>query len=221
MKAAIKFMKVGSAAFMSHLDLQRTMLRGLRSAGFTPSYSEGFNPHPKISLALPLPLGMESLCEYLEVTLEDGPHVSVDRLNRALPDGIIAVSAETEAAGSARKSLASRVARARYDIAAPMPPAPGPAKLIERYLAQGHIFIEKENRKKGRTDTVDIRPMILSFAAERKIADRARYVCTLSAAAGAALSPLALIRSFYSYCGMPDIRDSEFLITRTAIEFAR
>jgi radical SAM-linked protein len=215
-------MKIGGAAFMSHLDLQRALLRGLRSAGYSPVYSEGFNPHPKISLALPLPLGMESLCEYLEAMLKDGTSVSVDELNRVLPEGIVAIGAETmpDAGPTPRRSLASRVSGARYDIAAPMPRGIDAPALIDEFMAQGRILIEKENRKKGRTDTVDIRPMIQSFTSERKVGDRARYACALTASAGAVLSPLNLIKSFYAYCGMPEAGGAEFVITRTAIEFS-
>jgi radical SAM-linked protein len=210
-------MKMGRAAFMSHLDLQRALLRGLRSSGFTPAYSSGFNPHPKLSLALPLPLGFESLCEYLEVTLQDGPPVSMDGLNRALSEGIVVLRADMYDDGAApRKSLASQVDGAAYDVVAPAPPCPDVAERITEYLSQERILTEKENRKKDRTDIVDIRPMIRSFTSERKVGDRARYICTLSASAGAVLNPLTLLRSFYSFCG-GDFDPAEARVVRTGI----
>jgi radical SAM-linked protein len=203
---------------MSHLDLQRAMLRGLRSAGVNPAYSSGFNPHPKMSLALPLSLGFESLCEYLEVTTEKTFSASADELNRTLPDGVVVIGTDEIADRGA--SAASRVRYAEYDIIAPYPSCGSIADHIGRYLAQEHIIAEKENRKKGRTDEIDLKPMINEFTTERNVGDRARYICTLSAYAGAVLNPLLLMRSFYGFCGMPAIKDDEVTVARTKIIFA-
>jgi hypothetical protein len=113
--------------------------------------------------------------------------------------------------------MASRVRYAEYDIAAPaLPSGVAAATAIADYLAQKHLIIEKENRKKHRTDSVDIRPLIASFAAERNLTGRARYTCVLSASAGAALNPLALITSFYAFCG-EETDPAEVTITRTKI----
>ncbi|MDR1042751.1 MAG: TIGR03936 family radical SAM-associated protein [Clostridiales Family XIII bacterium] len=221
MRTLITFMKTGRAACMSHLDLQRAMLRGLRSAGVRPVYSSGFNPHPKLSLALPLSLGFESLCEYLEVTTEKPFSVSAGELDRTLPDGVVVVSIGEIAERGA--SVASRVRYAGYDIVAPNPDGVGEgvAEHIGRYLAQERIIAAKENRKKGRTDEIDIKPMIKELVPERKVGERAHYACTLSAHAGAVLNPLLLMKSFYGFCGMPAVNDDEFTVTRTKIILAK
>jgi radical SAM-linked protein len=213
-------MKVGRAACISHLDLQRALLRGLRSSGNMPAYSAGFNPHPKLSLALPLPLGFESLCEYLEVTLKDGPPISVDELNRVLPEGLVVTGADARQDGdpASRKPLASRIGYAEYDIVLSAAPRADDGERIGEYLAQERIFTEKTNRKKGGTDIVDIRPMIRSFTSQRKAGDRARYACTLSASTGAVLNPLTLIRSFYAFCGVEtDFADAAIVRTNILI----
>jgi radical SAM-linked protein len=54
-------------------------------------HSEGFNPHPLLSIVLPLSLGQESVCEFLDVTFEDevGSFLRLpERLNPYLPNGI-------------------------------------------------------------------------------------------------------------------------------------
>ncbi|MDR1292598.1 MAG: TIGR03936 family radical SAM-associated protein [Clostridiales Family XIII bacterium] len=219
MRTLITFMKTGRAACMSHLDLQRAMLRGLRSAGVRPVYSAGFNPHPKLSLALPLSLGFESLCEYLEVTTASPFSASIEELNRALPDGVVVAGVGMVAERSA--SVASLVRYAEYDIVAPNPPCGSIAEQIDSYLAQERIVAEKENRKKARTDEIDIKPMIKGFVSERRVGERARYACTLSAHAGAVLNPLLLMRSFYGFCGAPAVNDDEFIVTRTKIILAK
>lgn len=65
----IRFTKVGSLQFISHLDLCRTMKSALIRAKAPLWYSEGFNPHPRMTFALPLSIGTESVNELLDVKL--------------------------------------------------------------------------------------------------------------------------------------------------------
>lgn len=65
-----KFRKVGDLQYISHLDLQKTIGRVLIRAKAPLWYSKGFNPHPKLIFALPLSVGAESECEYLDVRIE-------------------------------------------------------------------------------------------------------------------------------------------------------
>ncbi len=64
------FKKMGMSRYVSHLDLMRAMTRTLRRARVPLWYTEGFNPHPYITFALPLSLGMESLCESMDMRIE-------------------------------------------------------------------------------------------------------------------------------------------------------
>lgn len=65
-----KFRKIGDLQYISHLDLQKTMGRVLIRAKAPLWYSKGFNPHPKLIFALPLSVGAQSKCEYLDVRVE-------------------------------------------------------------------------------------------------------------------------------------------------------
>lgn len=65
----IKFKKYGSLIYISHLDLARTMQRIMVRSGIDIWYSEGFNPQPKIVFAVPLPVGVESECEYMDIKI--------------------------------------------------------------------------------------------------------------------------------------------------------
>lgn len=86
----IFFRKGGPSRYMSHLDLTRTMTRVMRRADIPLWYTEGFNPHPFMTFALPLSLGTTGLYEILDIRLvEDMPLEEVaQRLNRCLPEGI-------------------------------------------------------------------------------------------------------------------------------------
>lgn len=89
----LRFSKTGRAAYLSHLDLMRCMQRAFLRADLPLKYSEGFNPHPLISILLPLPLGEESLCELMDFRLRSAvrPRLLTQELNRALPEGIRAL----------------------------------------------------------------------------------------------------------------------------------
>ena len=65
-----EFRKVGNLQFISHLDLQKAMAKVLVRAKAPLWYSKGFNPHPKLIFALPLSVGAQSECEYLDVRVE-------------------------------------------------------------------------------------------------------------------------------------------------------
>ena len=84
------FEKRGNIRYISHLDLMRTMTRAIRRSGIPLWYTEGFNPHPYMTFALPLSLGMESLCESMDIRIEDDtPEEEIlAALQSAMPRGI-------------------------------------------------------------------------------------------------------------------------------------
>ena len=65
----IRFTKTGDLMYISHLDLSRTMQRIIVRSGVDIWYSEGFNPQPRIVFALPLPVGVESECELMDIKI--------------------------------------------------------------------------------------------------------------------------------------------------------
>ena len=87
----IVFEKKGQAVWISHLDLMRLFQRAFKRAGLPLTHTQGFNPRPSVSIALPLSVGVESSCELLDFEL-DGDDVPCDeirqRLNENLVEGI-------------------------------------------------------------------------------------------------------------------------------------
>ena len=94
-KCRIRFEKTGRAKYISHLDLMRTFQHAFIRSGIKIKHTEGFNPHPYISMALPLQLGCESVCEVLDIQIEDDMSQKTlpEKLNPWLPEGIRAISA--------------------------------------------------------------------------------------------------------------------------------
>ena len=89
-KLRLRFEKTGRAIYISHLDLMHTMQRAFSRAGYELKYSEGFNPHPQISIALPLSVGAASLCEIMDFRLKTEIDLALlpKRLSQVLPEGI-------------------------------------------------------------------------------------------------------------------------------------
>ena len=81
-KIRFKFSKVGEYKYFSHLDIINILLRALRRAQIRVRYSEGFNPKPRIAFNPPIPLGIESIAEYADVTVLD--NTTVDKFLSAL-----------------------------------------------------------------------------------------------------------------------------------------
>lgn len=96
----VRFTKVGSLQFISHLDLNRTMKTVMIRAGIPIKYSEGFNPHPKMVFALPLSIGTESVCELLDfkITVPMEEAELMQRLNHAFPPEMRVLAAYTPTA---------------------------------------------------------------------------------------------------------------------------
>lgn len=91
LKLRMRFAKTGRAVYISHLDLMHTFQRVFLRADYRLKHSEGFNPHPVISIAVPLSVGHGSVCEIMDFTLvqdeADLTQLKTD-LNRNLPEGI-------------------------------------------------------------------------------------------------------------------------------------
>ena len=91
----IVFTKEANARFISHLDLVRCFTRIFSRADIPVSHTQGFNPHPYLTFALPLSLGQSSDCEFMDIRIEgdmtDGE--VMDRLNAVLPEGVKILSA--------------------------------------------------------------------------------------------------------------------------------
>ena len=84
------FEKTGTAVWISHLDLMRLFQRAFARANLPLKHTQGFNPRPSVSIALPLSVGLESVCELLDFEVEGNftPEEITKRLNETLIDGV-------------------------------------------------------------------------------------------------------------------------------------
>jgi radical SAM-linked protein len=158
MRLIVKFEKTGPAAMTSHLDLQRNMQRALRRSALPVRYSQGFNPHTLLSFVTALPLGYESLCEVMDVDLDEAVPAleALERLNAALPAGLRALAARVVADGF--PTLSAKCDSAAYHVTFSEPHG-GAA---DRFLSQESVVVQKKS--KSGMKAVDIRPMVYRLA---------------------------------------------------------
>ncbi len=80
----LRFCKQGRLKYISHLDINRALSRAFRRADIPLWFTEGYNPHAYMSFSLPLSLGVESLCEYVDIRLVD--EISNDEIKKRMND---------------------------------------------------------------------------------------------------------------------------------------
>ena len=155
------FEKCGRAKYISHLDLNRCMLRIFRRSGLPIWYTEGFNPHPYYSFALALSLGFESSCEILDFNLtEDISYDEIrDKLNAVMPEGMRIISVAEQ------KQKITAITEAEYSFSLVTEDVEKLYADIQSLLAQPEILIEKKTKKGMKT--VDIKPSIKVMSCEK------------------------------------------------------
>ena len=164
----LKFTKTGRAKFISHLDLSHTIQRAFFRAGLKMRHSQGFNPHPIMSIAIPLSVGHESICELMDYSPADNvPFEEIpDRLNPAMPEGIEVISAYVPERKFRDIAYMKVCGRLTYAPETDCEVAAG--ELCGLFSGGGPVSVEKKS-KKGMTET-DILPLIreISFLPEER-----------------------------------------------------
>ena len=162
-KQRMRFSKTGRAIYISHLDLMATMQRAFSRAGSRLKYSEGFNPRPQISIALPLSVGTASVCELMDFQLleEVGITNLPERLNATMPEGIRVLEIYEPTRKNAELKWLAVEGVFEYDERRVDIMQEG----LSDFFARPAIVIEKKT-KRGLGET-DIRPAIreIAFAA--------------------------------------------------------
>ncbi len=146
------FEKKGRAKYISHLDLNRFMMRVFRRSGLPIWYTEGYNPHPYLNFALALSLGFESEYEIMDFSLTEGVSFGKIKksLNDILPEGIKILYVMTP------QHNIKDIAKSEYSVEYI---TDFPSELcgeIQKFLGSSEITVEKKT-KKG-VKSIDIKP---------------------------------------------------------------
>ena len=197
-KYILKFTKEGYFKYTSHLDLLRFFKRTFKRHDIRLSYSQGFNPHPKLGFAQPLSLGYSSIYEILEFeTQEDMKEDEIlTKLTSAMPEGLnILICKRYELPG---KSLAALTVSADYSICIPVSDSfteKDMNKAVEDFLNMDEIIVKKKQKKKKELVDVDISQKIRRLSAIR-INGGILLDALLDAGSDSNLSPELLLDGF-------------------------
>lgn len=204
------FEKVGTARFISHLDLMRLFQRAFKRAGLPLTHTQGFNPRPSVSIALPLSLGAESHCELLDFDLESPvPLEDIrNRLNAALIDGIRVREAYDNGAKIKYLALLQSRMTLEYDGGIPA----GAESAIGQLFARETLVLEKKNRN-GVTQQ-DIIPMIRNLEISR-ISEGELRLDVLHCCQNPSLNPMQLGAAIEKY--LPELAPDYIRVCREEI----
>lgn len=198
----VLFEKTGNAVWISHLDLMRLFQRAFKRAGLPLTHTQGFNPRPSVSIALPLSVGVESKCELLDFDLYGDPIPNEEimaRLNRSLVGGVKVLSVYD--GGDKIKNLAylDCLVTLEYDSGIPE----NAQAQIEALFAKNEVFVEKKS--KNGVSEQNIIPMLRQLAVEASDENilklRARVCCQ-----NPTLNPMQLCAAIEKY--LPHLRPS-------------
>ena len=208
----VAYRQDGPARWVGHLDIMRAFARAARRARLPLSYTQGFNPRPRLSFAAPLPVGMKGHQEYADLELEE--ELPVDEVSRrlrwSLPPGLQVLRVRRVPDGG--PALMSILDRARYVCCGPLTSNLTPAEVEERlvsFLNRGEILSVRREGEKPR----DIRPGIKSVTP--RINDGTiSLAMELKAGSHGSVRPEELLYALREF--LP-IEPASFTITRTAL----
>lgn len=178
-KDRLLFEKTGRAKYISHLDLMRTFQRAFLRSDIPIKHTEGFNPHPFISIALPLSLGFSSACEILEFGLLEGTgHADVPaRLNAVLPEGVVVKECYPGERSLKELALLEYVVDVELDR-----DRQGLIDVWSGAMCRESWVIEKRSKKaKSGVTALDLAPLIKEFTFTDSENTGVRLTCMLAA----------------------------------------
>ncbi|SHI31758.1 TIGR03936 family radical SAM-associated protein [Parasporobacterium paucivorans] len=196
MKIRVKFSKTGRMVYLGHLDIMRYFQKAIRRAGVDIAYSQGYNPHQKMSFSAPLSLGIESLAEYMDITLNSLPSAAwlKDILQKQMVPGmdILSITLLPDDAESAMTVLAAADYEVivRNDVIENMD-----LSRMDAFYSQEEIHIVRKT-KKSETE-IDIKPLIYSLHEDDGV-----IFMRLASGSVQNLKPDLVMKAYFSYIGL-------------------
>ncbi len=139
------FEKTGNAVYISHLDLMRLFQRAFKRSSLPLTHTQGFNPRPSVSIALPLSLGVESKCELLDFDLE-GEAIPCEeickRLNASLIEGVRVREVYENGQKIKHLAMLHSILTLEYDAGIPE----NAQEAISWLFSREEVVVEKKNK---------------------------------------------------------------------------
>tara|TARA_Y100001933_G_C18984877_1_gene558103 strand:- start:971 stop:1678 length:708 start_codon:yes stop_codon:yes gene_type:complete len=202
----IQYVKKDSMKFLSHLEMVRFMERAFRRMELPLKFSQGFNPHPKISFAAPLAVGVSSEAEIVEVELTEAIDLNAFIKNHSdnVPAGLSFVRAK-EVSGSGKLMAlvcaSEYLVEVRYKDSAPGSEHRNEMESLTQLLDKEEIMIQKKT-KKGKIKDVNIRPFVIDAKYVLSEGDRSIYRLTVATGSNGNLKPEVFVDSLMKEMGL-------------------
>ena len=199
------FSREGATVYLGHLDLMTCFERAARRAELPLLYSQGYNPRPMMVFALPLGVGIETRCDYLDVSLDRSYDAVLfaEKMNACLPEGLRIL--RSKEIPEPKDSIMSIVTTATYRFE-----APGIRAAMEQAMGMETLTVTKIS--KGKEKQTDIRPLLLS-AVKTEDEDPDSFEFYASAGSEKNVRPDLILSSLSTYCGMDkDVADNTRVI---------
>lgn len=194
----IRFAKTGFLQYIGHLDIMRTFQKIFRRAGIPLCFSQGYNPHPLMSFASPLGVGLTSEGEYLDLVVEEitSSDDYMRRINDACPEGLRILSCRLLPEGS--KNAMSIIGMADYMVSFfdEQTNYEEISARLAQFLSAESILVRKKTKKQ--VLEMDLRPLIH----EARLTPDGFYL-KLSAGSVTNLKPEFVFESMFEQQGCP------------------
>lgn len=156
-KIRLRYAKRGKLRFASHRDVARSFERAVRRAGIPMAYSQGFNPHPKISWVGAAPTGCASEAEYVELAVvrQVDPEAIRSELDGVTPSGLDVLDAVVAGPGG----LADRIDASEWLIELPGVAVETLADAMECLMGASEVLVERMT--KGGARSIDVRAALV------------------------------------------------------------
>ena len=209
-KLRLLFEKQGTACYISHLDLMRTFQRLFLRAGIFLKHSNGFHPHPIISIVLPLPVGQSSCCELLDFEIEQAVDLAAlpALLNAGCPEGLRVLRAYEAVRPVKELAFVQAEMDLIYDRGVPE----GACAALRDLFSRQELMIQKKNKRKELVD-VNVRPLLRQITFARQ--EGRVHVQAVVSAQNPGLNPALLASAVEA--NLPDYAPDFVTVRRTDV----
>lgn len=189
-RCAFSYAICGDLRFLSHQDTLRLFRRALARAELPVRFTEGFNPHPRLSISLPRPVGIASEAETIVVEFDEPiePDDAVQRLDHETPGDLRVTSARLLSSG---ETLQPCEVRYELDVGS-APPADLEAR-VRRIAEAAVLEVERLDFKSKRSRTLDVRPYLIQITLE---GGKAEFTLRVTGSGTAKPSEIAALLGF-------------------------
>lgn len=200
LKVRLQFEKTGQSRFISHLDLMHMLQRAFARARLPLAFTEGFNPHPYLSIARPLPVGVSSVCEILDFGLAEEMDWDTlpKRISDVLPLGVKIRNACPAVRNVRDIAWATYQFRLRWDEPCP----PDTADRIAALFDGRPLMVSKKSKRQERE--IDVAPHVKDMSCT--LTSNTLTLDAVLAAGEVSINPLLLLKAMAN--ALPDILPS-------------